>query len=399
MYNIVKITLENAMDLILAHKKASRLGERLNINVSTITAFSTAVVEVCREVIDRTDSGLLTLGLINEDMRFFLTAKISYDKSISVRSSDTGYQNALKLLPQVTQYEDAPCEVIELRIGLPRSNSVTLDKIKSLTSLFANEAPYTAYEALKQKNVALHEMAEKSEEALHQAEFNNELKNEFISLASHELKTPVTIIKAYTQIALAAGEKHYSPVIKSHLSRIEAQSQKLISLIQQLLDVSKIESGKLEYKMETVDLNTFLNDSFSQMKHIIPNHHLTIDLTDSVSVNLDTLRMEQVLSNIIGNAAKYSDASSRIEVTTRQHDQSVTVSVKDNGIGMSESDISKIFEKFHRNSGVVNKYSGLGMGLYISSKIIKEHKGNIWVESIEGEGSTFHFSLPCEQLA
>lgn len=396
MFDIVKISLENAMDLILAHKKAARLGERIKLTISTTTTFSTAVVEVCREVIDRTDTGTLYLGLKQQDRRFSLTAKIVYAQDITINGSDLGYQNALKLLPEVKQYSDNKCEVIELSIGLPRSCNINPEVIRNLRSQFLLEPPYTAYEALKNKNLALHEIAEKSEVALQVAESENELKNEFISMASHELKTPVTIIKAYSQLALAASEEKCSPDVKKHLARIEAQSIKLTSLIQQLLDVSKIESGKLEYNMINTDLNTFLTDSISQVKFIVPDNQLEVNLGETVKLNLDTLRIEQVLSNVIGNASKYSKFKSKIRVNSRLDGNKAIVSVIDEGIGMSEENTLGIFDKFHRNPNVLNKYSGLGMGLYISSKIVKEHGGQMWVKSVEGEGSIFSFSLPFE---
>ncbi|WP_207421313.1 sensor histidine kinase [Desertivirga brevis] len=394
MFEIVKVSLENAMDLVLAHKKASRLGERLKLTLSTQTTFSTAVSEVCREVIDRTDSGVLILGLSKEDIRYSLTAKIRYDHSVTIIPSDPGLQNAKRLLPEVNQFQENHCDVIELKIGLPRSIIINPEKLTRLAELFETEAPYTAYEALKKKNMQLHERAAEREEVLEQFKQDNEQKNEFISLASHELKTPVTIIKAYAQMALQEAKSLSNPKILNFITRIEAQSVKLTSLIQQLLDVSKIESGKLDYRMEQVDLNSYLSDTIGVVRHIIPEHQLEVSLGESSQVRLDKLRIEQVLSNIIGNAAKYSPSDSKIKLNSTTEKSHIIVSIKDQGIGMAKEDILKIFEKFHRNEGVVNKFSGLGMGLYISSRIIKEHGGDIWVESKEGEGSVFHFSLP-----
>jgi len=396
MLEVVKLTLENEMDLVLAHKKASRLGERLKLAISTYTTFSTAVSEVSREVIDRTDSGFLIMGLTREDLRYSLTAMIRYDKSVSILNSESGYQNAQRLLPQISRYKEDNYEVILLKIGLPRSSNITPEKIKALALFFENEAPYTAYEAIKLRNLQLHEKAEEKEGELQLEKHNNQQKNEFISIASHELKTPVTIIKAYAQMALAAGEEHCSTLVKNYLARIESQSVKLTSLIQQLLDVSKIESGRIDYKMESVDFNTFLEESLSLIKHTVPAHPIKSQPGNSASVKIDKLRIEQVLSNIIGNAAKYSSPGSFIEIKSILQDEHVVITVKDNGIGMSKKNLDKIFEKFYRNADVVQKYAGLGMGLYISSKIIKEHGGDIWVESTEGKGSLFHFSIPYE---
>lgn len=381
------------MDLMLAHKKASRLGERVSVTLATQTTFSTAVSEVCREVIDRTDSGVLTLGIVKEDFRYFLTALIRYDKMVAIDASEPGYQNAQKLLPLVSKYSDKNHELIELKIGLPRSNKIGA-AIPQLIELFATEPPYTAYEAIKRKNLELFERAEEREEALHLSEYHNEQKNIFMSMASHELKTPVTIIKAFAQIALAAGEQHCSPLVHKYLKRIEEQSTKLTSLIQQLLDVSKIESGKLDYAMEEVNWNNYLKETVSLIQHTIPQHAVNVTFGQTAAIKLDKLRVEQVLANIIGNAAKYSKPENAIDVSSNIQNSKIIVSVRDYGIGMQESEMAKIFEKFHRSANVEKHYSGLGMGLYISMKIIREHAGDIWVDSTPGDGSTFHFSLP-----
>lgn len=399
MIEILKITLENPMDLILAHKKATKLSERLGLTMSTSATFSTAVSEISREVIDRTDSGVLIFGLIKEDLRYSLAAKLRFDKSVTIIPSDAGYQYAIKLLPQVTQYQDKNFEVIELKMGLPRSNKITPERLSVIKNTFATEPPYTAYEAIKLKNLELHELAEGTQEELQRSLLDNEQKIEFISIASHELKTPVTIIKAFAQLALAAGEEECSPNIKKHLTRIEAQSVKLTTLIQQLMDVSKIERGKLDYSLSKIGFNAYMFDTIDMIKHTVPEHIVELTLNEDVFVNIDKIRMEQVLTNLISNAAKYSKSGTRINVNCSIEESFLIISVTDRGIGMPKDSLSQIFDKFHRNSEVVYRFAGLGMGLYITAKIIKEHDGDIWVDSEEGKGSTFYISLPIFEAA
>lgn len=397
MTEIVKLTLENEMDLILAHKKAMRLAEKLNLTISTQTTFATAVSEVAREVIDKTDSGVLCFGVSKDDVRCSLTAQIKFGKDVDVDARSEGCLNAQRLVPMLEVSTDDKCRTIELSIGIPRSLKIDREKIRLLVYFFHNELPYTPYEEIKLRNKELHEKAEEKDQELRQSKYINEQKNEFISIASHELKTPVTVIKAYAQLALASGKESCSTAIQSYLTKIEHQASKLTALIQQLMDVSKIESGKLDYKMELVNLDKFITDAASHVQHTIPGHALSVKLNTPVKVRLDKLRMEQVLSNIIGNAAKYSPGSSSIELQTSPGESNfVVVSVKDYGIGISNKNMLKIFDKFYRDEQVIKKYSGLGMGLYISSKIIHGHGGSIWVDSKEGEGSTFHFSLPFE---
>lgn len=397
MTELVNVTLENEMDLILAYKKAIRVAERLNLTISTQTTFATAVSEICRGIIEKTDTGMLSIGIMREEIRYSLAAQISFGEDIVYNSSDEGFLYAQKLLPHLGIRTINGRTAIELKIGLPRSSGLNTAKINILIHFFNEEEPYTPYEEIKRKNSHLSQIAEERDEELRQTKIINEQKTEFISIASHELKTPVTIIKAYAQLALSTSKGQCPPLIQSYLSKIEAQSSKLTFLIQQLLDVSKIESGKFDYRLERVDLDAYLQETLSQIKLSIPNHQLSWELNCPLNLKLDKLRIEQVLSNIIGNAAKYSSSESLIELKTYcNEDNHAIIAVSDKGIGISGGNLEKIFEKFFRDAEVIQKYSGLGMGLYISSKIIHGHGGRIWAESIPGKGATFCFSLPAE---
>ena len=158
--------------------------------------------------------------------------------------------------------------------------------------------------------------------------------------------------------------------------------------MQQLLDISKIENGSLQYNMQHLALNDFITDQMSVMHHILPDHQLTLSLAENVTVNVDKLRMEQVFSNILGNAAKYSPKQSTISVGTRcNDDQTITLSVTDKGRGMAAETIKSVFNKFYRSTDVMKTHTGLGMGLFVASKIISDHGGKIWAESSEGDGS------------
>ena len=382
------------MDLILAYKKAIRVAERLNLTISTQTTFATAVSEICRGIIEKTDSGVLRIGLKREEIKYYLVATVTFGDDVPYFSSDEGFLYARKLIPHLQIDSSEAVTTINARIGIPRSAGINASKIAQIVAFFEQEGPYTAYEEIKRKNSHLNRLAERKEEELRQTKIINEQKSEFISIASHELKTPVTIIKAYAQLALS-DKNNCSPTIQSYLTKIESQSTKLTFLIQQLLDVSKIESGKVEYTMETVEFDTYLQETLSQVKHTIPNHNLVVELNAASQLKLDKLRIEQVLSNIIGNAAKYSSKESTIVLKAYAGDsKSAIVSITDSGIGISQENLERIFEKFYRDSEVIQKYSGLGMGLYISSKIVHDHGGRIWAESREGSGTTFSFSLP-----
>jgi signal transduction histidine kinase len=394
-YEVTRLSLENEMDLILGHKRSIRLGSMLNLSLSSQTSFTTAISECCREVIERTGTGLLLVHIVQEKEKFYLKATISYKDSDKIKPSRFGaLEYAKKLVSHFVVYTDEFFSNIELKINIPRSSRLSDEKIAQIIDYFKNENPITPYEQVKQKKEELNRIASHQEEQLIRSMYVNEKKTEFLSIASHELKTPLTTIKAFTQLALEEGED-CPDHIKMYLTKINLQSDKLNKLIQQLLDISKVEAGLLDFVMEDVQMNSYIHETVTLIAKTIPTHSIHIELKEDVIAKVDKMRLEQVFSNILVNAAKYSKERTSIWVTTAlDQGKLLRVSVRDEGIGMSEQNIRRVFEKFFRAEEIVRSYSGLGMGLYIASKIIAGHGGGIWIESELDVGSTFHFTIP-----
>lgn len=394
MIKVVSISLENEMDLVLAHKRSMRVAEKLGLTTATQTTFATAVSEIARTIIEHTDDGILDIGLLQNKTRYSLVATVTFDSEIRFTNADAGFYYAQKLVPEFELSETEDSNVITMKLGLPRSLKLDPGKINALYKDFSGEQPLNAYDEIKQRNAALHRIASEKDEELRQTKLIDEKKTEFISVASHELKTPMTVLKAYTQMAKSTKEP-VSENLLGLLTKIDAQSNKLMTLVQQLLDISKIENGNLQYQMRKTSLNDFLYNQIAIMRHILPHHDFSTAFGDDVKVIIDELRMEQVMANLLGNAAKYSDKNTSIIVNTILSGQgSITISIADQGRGMSLETQASIFEKFYRAKDVLKSHTGLGMGLYITSKIVTDHDGKIWVESTEGTGSTFYFSLP-----
>ncbi|TSJ36372.1 sensor histidine kinase [Mucilaginibacter corticis] len=394
MINIVAISLENEMDLVLAHKRSMKVAERLGLTVATQTTFATAVSEIARTVIEHTDDGLLDIGLVQNKTRYSLMATVSFDKEIRFTNADAGFYYAQKLVPGFELTETEFQNTIIMQIGLPRSLKLDPPKIAALKKSFDEEAPLNAYEEIKKRNASLNRIASAQEEELRQNRLIDEKKTEFISIASHEIKTPMTVLKAYTQMAKAINEP-VSDKLRSLLDKIDLQSNKLLTLVQQLLDISKIENGNLQYNVQVVSLNDFLSGQVAIMRHILPYHEFNTVFDENVNVLIDELRMEQVMANLLGNAGKYSEKNTGITVgTSLTENGMIMISISDQGRGMSPETTASVFEKFYRARDVVKSHTGLGMGLYITSKIVTDHQGKIWVESKEGSGSTFYFTLP-----
>jgi PAS domain S-box-containing protein len=220
-------------------------------------------------------------------------------------------------------------------------------------------------------------------------------KDDFIGIASHELKTPVTSIKAYTQVLermlLRKGYSQEAEMIK----RMDVQLNRLTSLIGDLLDVTKINSGRLQFNDCEFDFNTLVRELVEDLQRTTEKHKLIENLTPTGLVFGDKERIGQVITNLIANAIKYSPQSDKIIVRTSMKNNEVNLCVQDFGIGISKDKLNRVFEQFYRVSGdMQHTFPGLGLGLYISSEIIKREGGKIWVTSVEGEGSTFCFALP-----
>lgn len=220
-------------------------------------------------------------------------------------------------------------------------------------------------------------------------------KNDFIAMASHELKTPLTSLKAYIQLLEQKFKKANDPFVTNALNRAANQVNKMASLIYGFLDLSRLESGRLQVKFQTFDICKLVSDMIAEINLTNHNHHIVFEPLPYTPVTADVDRIGQVVTNLLSNALKYSPGDSTVTVTVKAADGEVQVSVADMGIGIKPKDQEKIFQRFFRvENEQIKTISGFGIGLYLASEIIQRHKGKIWVESRENEGSTFHFSLP-----
>ncbi len=232
----------------------------------------------------------------------------------------------------------------------------------------------------------------KEREALYQEiEVLSRKKDDFIAMTTHELKTPITSLSAFLQV-LAMQEIPLEDQQK-FVSRCARQVDKLMVLINDLLNFTRIQSGKLELRYETVDLINMLNEVLAGLTQFT-THSITVNSPDYLGIYADPFRIEQVLTNFIGNAIKYSPLNTPIEIFISETENDIRVEVADAGIGIKEQFISELFTQFYRAVETNHHIQGLGMGLYISKEIIERHGGTVGVESKQGEGSMFWFQLP-----
>ena len=218
-------------------------------------------------------------------------------------------------------------------------------------------------------------------------------KDAFISMASHELRNPLAALKLQTTLLHRQLAKQ--GILAPALSSMETQITTITRLVEELLDVSKIQVGKLEYRQERVDLDALLWELAETMQHSHPSHRILVHGAVQTSLLADRDRLGQVFTNLLENAIKYSPDAGAVELDLSSSPETVTIRVRDHGPGIPQEQRDKIFERFYRAAGPKQReIGGLGMGLYIVSEIIKHLGGTITVESAVGKGSTFTVTLP-----
>lgn len=238
-------------------------------------------------------------------------------------------------------------------------------------------------------------------EARRKVEDLSRLKDEFLSIASHELRTPVTSIKGYTQLAKMLIKEGDLNTSEEYLDIALDQIDRMSRLILELLDVSRIETGRLEIRREPIAWSHFVRDVVHRHHTAVSDRRFHVSVPDDAKLVVgDRDRLEQVLGNLLENAVKYSPDGSDVTVTVDDRGDSFVTAVCDRGIGIPADEIGNVFERFHRGRQVSStNYGGLGLGLYITKQIVERHGGSIWVDSKEGQGTTFFFSLPATEDA
>lgn len=360
-------------------------------------------------VVDYTQQRLAKEELLQSNQRLEIALETgslgSYELNLSTRKitfSDQFYKNYGITTHQDLSYDDV-INFIE-----PRFKD---DVVNAINTAILNKTIYQAEYQISWPNGSLHWIKE-SGKAQYNEQGNpttfisvsfditetkqlQQQKDDFIGIASHELKTPVTSIKAYTQVLEKILTKKGNLMEAGLMKKMDAQLNRLTSLISDLLDVTKVNAGKLQYNHTHFDFNEMVKFVIEDLQRTTENHQIIEDLNEVGFAFADKERVSQVVTNLITNAIKYSPGAEKIVVHTSLQEQNVMVCIEDFGIGIAEDKLNKVFEQFYRVSGnMQHTFPGLGLGLYISSEIIKREGGKIWVSSTEGQGSKFCFSIP-----
>jgi PAS domain S-box-containing protein len=264
----------------------------------------------------------------------------------------------------------------------------------SVTAVRSRSGRLEYYLAMFEDITSKHEAEETAASNLASLERLSQLKSEFVSMVSHEFRTALVGIQGFSEILMT--ERNSPEDVTSLASDIFGDSQRLNRMINEMLDLDRMEAGKIRIQPKPVDVNSLVRDAVDRARASSNNHDLRVELDDALPIiNADPDRLVQVISNLLTNAVKYSPDGGEVTVGTHAENGQVNVAVRDQGVGIAPENMGKVFARYERfESTKTNAVIGTGLGLAICKQIIELHGGRIWVESKLGEGSTFQFTVP-----
>jgi signal transduction histidine kinase len=303
-------------------------------------------------------------------------------------------------LKEQPTWSDIPIILISAGRLRTRHTKHILEMFESVGNISVLERPFSIISLVAILNTAIRARKKQYHNKELIAALNREInsKEEFLSIASHELKTPLTALKLQFQMKLFFMKKgahtiYSAEAFKTFLTAADNQVNKLSRLVDDMLDTARVESGKLSLMISNCELGEIITtavDTFPDLKKSGPL--VKINVSEKIHGNWDKFRIEQVITNLVSNAIKYGNQKS-ITVSAHRIDNNVVVEVKDNGPGISLEDQKRVFLKFERAKST-DHIQGLGLGLYICKQIMEMHQGTLWVESTPGQGSAFKMKLP-----
>jgi signal transduction histidine kinase len=311
-----------------------------------------------------------------------LMAKGDLKEPININSGD-------ELGELASSFEYMRTEVLKKNDEIETYNKKLEEKVKERTTELEKLT-----EQLRKNNVILQKANEKLLEL-------DKLKSEFLANTSHELRTPLTSIIGYSQCVIAELDGPLPEQHKKNVNKILSSGKDLLTLINRILDFSKIESGTLNFHKESLNIKNIIEESVTIIRPMSNEKGLSLITnieSDLPVINADSMRIKQAMINLLSNAVKFTDKGF-IRINAVRNNGNLLISVSDTGIGIAKEDHNTIFEAFRQVDGSVHrKFGGSGLGLSISKKLIELHNGKLWLESEEGTGTTFSFTLPTDDV-
>ena len=434
------IYVRRESDIVKVRDRVRRLAREMGFDSTTQIKITTAVSEVTRNIYEYAKSGAILLALAERGPDFGLQVTARDDgpgiDEATLRSIMRGhYQSASGLgvglagtrkLMDEFDIQTKPGEGTRVTLikWMPRGFADDVKgRIEELRAHLGQDVEDSAIEELQQQNrdlakilAELEEKREQLEELNQQLQKSNrelneanaklrelaELREEFLALTTHDLRSPLTVISGVISFFTSGRLGELSPEQKNMVSMMERNTQNLIELVNDLLDASKLESGTMRLDTTSFDLRGLLDELRETMEPLAKEKEIELIETipsDLPQVEADRAKIRRVLQNLLSNALKFTPHGGRVEFSAEQGDERVRVSVSDTGVGISPEDIDRLFDKYEQaRSRATRGEKGTGLGLYITKQLVELHGSEIKVESEVGRGSTFSFTLPVKQL-
>jgi signal transduction histidine kinase len=433
------IYIRREADIVKVRERVRRLTRDLGFDATTQIKVTTAVSEVTRNIYEYAKSGAISLALAErgDDVGLQVMARdegpgideatlnsILRGRYHSAFGLGVGLSGTRKLMDefdiQTAKNEGTRVTVIK---WLPRAVAAGLkNRVEELRALFLEDGDDSALEELQQQNRDLVEVLAELEEKREQLErVNDELeqanqelneanakllaladmKEEFLALTTHDLRSPLTVISGVISFFTSGRLGELSPEQKNMVAMMERNAQSLIELVNDLLDASKLESGTMRLDITSIDLRGLIDEVRETMEPLAREKGIALEMTFATAlppVEADRTKLRRILVNLLSNALKFTGKGGGVEVRAAKEEERVRLSISDTGVGIAREDVERLFDKYEQaRSRATRGEKGTGLGLYITKQLVELHGGEIKVDSEPGKGSTFSFTLPIAQ--
>ena len=433
------IYVRREADIVKVRERVRRLARAMNFDATTQIKITTAVSELTRNIYEYAKSGAISLALTQRghDTGLLVTARddgpgidqatlraIMRGHYQSSSGMGVGLAGTRRLMDEF-DIQTAPDQGTRVMIikWLPRAAADGLaNRIGELQAQLSEDNEDSPIEDLQQQNrdfvailAELEEKREQLEELNRQLNQTNrelneanaklrelsEMKEEFLALTTHDLRSPLTVISGVISFFTSGRLGELSPEQKNMVAMMERNAQSLIELVNDLLDASKLESGTLRLDITAVDLRSLVDELREMMEPLAREKGLTLKerlAPQLPPVAADRAKLQRILLNLLSNALKFTPKGGTVEILAEQTDSHVRIAISDTGVGVAPEDMARLFDKYEQaRSRATRSEKGTGLGLYITKQLVELHGSKIIVDSQLGRGSTFSFTLPAAQ--
>jgi signal transduction histidine kinase len=432
-----EIYVRREADIIKVRDRVRRLAREMGFDSTTQIKITTAISELTRNIYEYAKSGAISLAVAERgaDCGLQITARddgpgidentlhaILRGRYQSYSGMGVGLSGTRKLMDefaiQTAKSEGTRVTVLK---WLPRAAAVGVrERIEEMRMHFNEEVDDSALEEMQQQNRDLVEILAELEEKREQLEELNrqlnesnrelneanaklrelsEMKEEFLALTTHDLRSPLTVISGVISFFTSGRLGELSPEQKNMVAMMERNAQSLIELVNDLLDASKLESGTMRLDLSSIDLRSLVNELRETMEPLAREKGIALE--DHIPANLPAIRadrtkLRRIVVNLLSNALKFTGKGGTVEIRAAPEDEGlIRISISDTGVGIAREDVERLFDKYEQaRSRATRGEKGTGLGLYITKQLVELHGGEIKVDSEIGKGSTFSFTLP-----